>query len=223
MNDVRSKVPAWLSGRLLALVLLTGGGGAVLVQDQALQVPEAQLQQALADEYVRAVSADTTTSQAVKVAMVLGSFYESSGKHIGTPYVDKLGRGQPLTVCNGITGAGVAAGRWYGPANCYQLEKARYLTAERAAQRLLNRWASYDPFVQGQFIDFLHNKGEGAFTTSTMRRKANAGDLVGACRENPRWNKGTVNGVQQVLPGLQLRGDSNDEICSLWRLDGATP
>lgn len=218
MNDVRSKVPAWLSGRLLALVLLTGGGGAVLVQDQALQMPETQLQQALADEYVRAVAADTTTSQAVKVAMVLGSFYESSGKHIGTPYVDKLGRGQPLTVCNGITGEGVAAGRWYGPVNCYQLEKARYLTAERAAQRLVARWASYDPFVQGQFIDFLHNKGEGAFTTSTMLRKANAGDLAGACRENPRWNKGTVAGVLQVVPGLQLRGDSNGEICSMWRV-----
>lgn len=213
------KVPAWLVGRLAALVLVTGiGGGAIYVQDQSLQVKEAELQQALADEYVRAVAADTTTSPAVKVAMVLGSFYESSGKHIGTPYVDKLGRGQPLTVCNGITGAGVAAGRWYGPGNCYQLEKARYLTAERAAQRLLVRWSSYDPFVQGQFIDFLHNKGEGAFTTSTMRRKANAGDLVGACRENPRWNKGTVNGVLQVLPGLQGRADSNDAICRMWRV-----
>lgn len=213
------KVPAWLVGRLAALVLVTGiGGGAIYVQDQSLQVKEAELQQALADEYVRAVVADTTTSPAVKVAMVLGSFYESSGKHIGTPYVDKLGRGQPLTVCNGITGAGVAAGRWYGPGNCYQLEKARYLTAERAAQRLLVHWTSYDPFVQGQFIDFLHNKGEGAFTTSTMRRKANAGDLVGACRENPRWNKGTVNGVLQVLPGLQGRADSNDAICRMWRV-----
>lgn len=212
------KVPAFLVGRLAALVLAAGlGGGAIYVQDQALQVKEVELQQALADEYVRAVAVDTTTSQGVKVAMVLGSFHESSGKHIGTPYVDKLGRGQPLTVCNGITGAGVAAGRWYGPANCYQLEKARYLTAERAAQRLLVRWSSYTPFVQGQFIDFLHNKGEGAFTSSTMRRKANAGDLVGACRENPRWNKGTVNGMLQVLPGLQARGDSNDEICRMWR------
>lgn len=217
MNDARSKVPAWLSGRLLALVLLTGGG-AVVVQDQVLQVPQAELQQALADQYVRAVAADTTTSQAVKVAMVLGSFYESSGKHIGKPYTDKLGRGQPLTVCNGITGAGVVAGKWYSPAECYQLEKGRYLTAERIAKRLLVRWASYDPLVQGQFIDFLHNKGEGAFAGSTMLRKANAGDLPGACRENPRWNKGTVAGLLQVLPGLQLRGDGNGEICGMWRV-----
>ena len=150
--------------------------------------------------------------------MVLGHFYESSGKHIGTPYIDKLGKGAPLTVCNGITGAGVIAGKWYSPGECYQLEKGRYLQSERAAQRLLAYWPSYDAFVQGTFIDFLHNKGEANFSTSTMRRKANAGDLVGACLENPRWNKGTVKGVSTVLPGLQGRGDSNDEICRVWRM-----
>lgn len=218
MTDARSKVPAWLSGRLLALALLTGGG-AVVVQDQLLQVPQAEMQQALADQYVQAVAADPSASQAVKVAMVLGSFYESSGKHIGKPYVDKLGRGQPLTVCNGITGAGVVAGKWYSPAECYQLEKGRYLTAERIAKRLLKYWDSYDPLVQGQFLDFLHNKGEGAFAGSTMLRKANVGDLPGACRENPRWNKGTVAGLLQVLPGLQLRGDSNEVICRAWRVE----
>lgn len=138
--------------------------------------------------------------------------------HIGIPYIDKLGKGAPLTVCNGITGTGVVAGKWYSPTECYQLEKGRYLQSERAAQRLLAYWASYDALVQGTFIDFLHNKGEGAFLTSTMRRKANAGDLPGACRENPRWNKGTVKGISTVLPGLQLRGDSNDEICRDWRM-----
>lgn len=215
-----SKVPKFVASSLAALALLAGlgGGGAILIQDQPLRVPAAEMQQALADQYLRTVAADTTTSQAVKVAMLLGSFYESSGKHIGKPYTDKLGRGQPLTVCNGITGAGVVAGKWYSPAECYQLEKGRYLTAERIAERLLKYWDSYDPLVQGQFIDFLHNKGEGAFATSTMLRKANAGDLVSACRENPRWNKGTVAGMLQVLPGLQGRADSNDEICRVWRV-----
>lgn len=27
------------------------------------------------------------------------------------------------------------------------------------------------------------------------------------------WNRGTVNGVSTVLPGLVIRGESNDEIC----------
>lgn len=207
------KVPRFLAGRLAALVLTLGaGGGAYLAADQAA------IEQGLADQYVQVVAADPGTSQGVKVAMVLGHFYESSGKHIGTPYIDKLGKGAPLTVCNGITGAGVIAGKWYSPGECYQLEKGRYLQSEREARCLLAYWASYDAFAQGTFIDFLHNKGAASFATSSMRRKANAGDLQGACRENPRWNKGTLKGISTVLPGLQLRGDSNDEICREWRM-----
>lgn len=210
-----SKVPQFLASRLTALVLLAGlgGGGAYLAQQTS--------DEALRDQYVQAVAADPTTSPAVKVAMVLGQYYESSGKHIGAPYIDKLGKGRPLTVCNGITGAGVVAGRWYSPADCYRLERVRYLESEREARRLLRYWDSYDPFVQGVFIDFVHNKGAANLATSTMRAKANAGDLTGACRENPRWNKGTVQGVLTVLPGLQRRGDSNDEICRTWRLEPA--
>lgn len=208
-----SKVPRFLAGLLAALVLTLGAGGsAYLAADQAA------IEQGQSDQYVQAVAADPDTSQGVKVAMVMDHFYESSGRHVGTPYIDKLGKGSPLTVCNGITGTGVIAGKWYSPAECYQLEKGRYLQSERAAQRLLAYWASYDAFVQGTFIDFLHNKGEANFSASTMRRKANTGDLAGACRENPRWNKGTVKGVSTVLPGLQLRGDSNDEICRDWRM-----
>lgn len=214
MSDDTSRVPAWLGARLVAVCLLAGlGGGGAIVATRTLT------DDALRDQYVRAVAADEGTSPAVKIAMVMGSYYESSGKHIGTPYIDKLGKGQPLTVCNGITGAGVVAGKWYTPADCYQLELGRYELAERAASAQLTYWRDYDPFAQAVFIDFVHNKGSDALANSTMRRKANAGDLEGACRENPRWNKGTVKGVSTVLPGLQLRGNANDEICREWRLE----
>ena len=202
----------WIVGRLLALAMLTGGGGAFYAQHQG-EVARAEVQAAAADPYVQAVARDASTSDAVKIAMLMGHLYESSGKHVGTPYIDKLGRGQPLTVCNGITGAGVVAGKWYTPADCYELEKGRYLQAERAAKRLLAYWASYDAITQATFLDFIHNKGEGAFAGSTMLRKANAGDLVGACRENPRRNRGTVNGVSVALPGLMIRADANGELC----------
>ena len=212
MSDDTSRVPAWLGARLVAVCLLAGlgGGGAILATRTT--------DEALRDQYVQAVAADQDTSPAVKIAMIMGSYYESSGKHIGTPYIDKLGKGQPLTVCNGITGAGVVAGRYYTPADCYELELGRYVLAERASAVQLTYWRDYDPFAQAVFIDFVHNKGPDALANSTMRRKANAGDLEGACRENPRWNKGTVNGVSTVLPGLQLRADSNTEICATWRL-----
>jgi lysozyme len=205
----------WIVGRLLALAMLTGGGGAFYAQHQG-EVARAEVQAAAADPYVQAVARDASTSDAVKIAMLIGHLYESSGKHVGTPYIDKLGRGQPLTVCNGITGAEVVAGKWYTPADCYELEKGRYLQAERVAKRLFAYWASYDAITQATFLDFIHNKGEGALSTSTMLRKANAGDVQGACRENPKWNKGTVKGVLTVLPGLKDRADTNAGFC----LDG---
>ena len=207
-----SKIPQALAAGLAALVLLLGAGAAYVSEE------DAQVQALRNDPYIVAVVSDAELSDAVKIAMVMGYYYESSYRHIGTPYVDKLGKGRPLTVCNGITGAGVIAGRYYTPADCMALEKLRYLQSEQAAKRLLRYWSSYGPFVQAVFIDFLHNKGEPAFTGSTMRAQANGGMLRAACAQNPRWNKGTVNGVQVVLPGLQIRGDANAEICTDWRM-----
>ena len=206
-----SAVPAKLRIMMAGLVLLAGAGTtALIVDDQAVR--EAQ-----SNEYVQAVAADPSISDAVKVAMVMGSFYESSGRHIGTPYVDKLGKGQPLTVCNGVTGAGVVVGRYYTPAQCFALEKGRYIAAEAAVKRLAPGWAGLGVFQQATFIDFIYNKGEGALKTSTMLRKLNAGDVTGACLENPRWNRGTENGISVVLPGLDTRGKSNAELCSEWK------
>ena len=69
-------------------------------------------------------------SEAVLLAMDIGAYYESSGRHIGTPYVDKVGKGQPLTVCNGVTGPEVVAGRYYTKTDCMRLELPMYLAAE---------------------------------------------------------------------------------------------
>ena len=107
------RIPKPLQAALAAMIASMGAGGGVYLAEQERT---SQLQ----TEYLRTVAADTSTSDAIKLAMVLGSYYESSFRHIGTPYVDRLGKGQPLTVCNGITGAGVVAGRYYTPADCYR-------------------------------------------------------------------------------------------------------
>lgn len=208
-----TRIPNGVASRVAAVLALAGG-----LAFTGNFVHTTSVEAAKRDEYVQAAAFDADTSTAVKIAMVMGSYYESSGKHIGVPYVDKLGKGQPLTVCNGITGDGVHAGRYYSPQECYTLEKSRYIKSEREAAALLTHWRSYDPLAQATFIDFVHNKGSGALAGSTMRRKANAGDLQGACRENERWNRGTVKGVSTVLPGLKIRGDANADICSIWRI-----
>lgn len=201
------RIPTPLRSMLKAMLIATGVGGGTYYVSQ-------QNQQAQLTEYLQTVAADTSTSDAIKLAMVLGSYYESSFRHIGTPYVDKLGKGQPLTVCNGITGAGVVAGRYYTPADCYRLELGRYKEAEAFLAKSVPTYSAANVLQQATFLDFVHNKGIGAFASSTMRRKLIAGDTVGACRENERWNRGTVKGVSVVLPGLKIRGDANSDLCA---------
>ena len=202
-----SRVPRQLKAGIVAVLALSGSGAGLYYLDQAAT-------ERARDAYVQAVASDTSTSPAVKVAMVMGSYYESSYKHIGTPYVDKLGKGQPLTVCNGITGAGVVAGRYYTPADCYRLEVGRYKEAEAFLAKSVPTYSAANVFQRAVGLDFVHNKGAGAFSTSTYRRKWVAGDTVGACRENERWNRGTVRGVSVVLPGLKIRADANSDLCS---------
>ena len=201
------RIPTKLSGMLKAMLIAAGVGGGTYYVGQ-------QHQQIQLTDYLQTAAADTSTSDAVKLAMVLGSYYESSFRHIGTPYVDKLGKGQPLTVCNGITGNGVVAGRYYTPADCYKLEVGRYREAEAFLAKSVPTYSAANVLQQATFLDFLHNKGAGAFASSTMRRKLIAGDVVGACRENERWNRGTVRGVSVVLPGLKVRGDANSDLCA---------
>ena len=144
------RIPKPLQAALAAMLAsVSAGGGVYLVQQE--QTSKAQT------EYLQTVAADTSTSDAIKLAMVLGSYYESSFRHIGTPYVDKLGKGQPLTVCNGITGAGVVAGRYYTPADCYKLEVGRYKEAEAFLAKSVPTYSAANVFQQAVGLDFIHN------------------------------------------------------------------
>jgi len=200
-----SRIPKALAAGILAVL----GGAGYYLADQEAAVAEMSR-----NAYVQAARGDAMTTPAVKAAMAMGAYYESSYRHIGTPYVDKLGKGQPLTVCNGITGAGVVAGKTYSPTECYTLERERYVANEKYMVADSGAaWGQATVLQQATYLDFLHNKGAGAYSGSTMRRKFLAGDTVGACRENERWNRGTVRGILVVLPGLKTRGDANADLC----------
>ena len=200
------RIPKPLQAALSAMIASMGAGGGVYLAEQERT---SQLQ----TEYLQTVAADTSTSEAIKLAMVLGSYYESSFRHIGKPYIDKLGKGQPLTVCNGITGAGVVAGRYYTPADCYNLEVGRYKEAEAFLAKSVPTYSAANVLQQATFLDFVHNVGSAGFSNSTMRRKLLAGDVVGACRENRRWVYGTINGAKVALPGLVIRRNANSDLC----------
>lgn len=60
------------------------------------------------------------------------------------------------------------------------------------------------PISQDEFdayADFAYNVGVGAFCRSTLAKKLNSGDYVGACQELLKW----VYAGGQVLPGLVTR------------------
>nr|WP_276554179.1 lysozyme [Cupriavidus gilardii] len=68
------------------------------------------------------------------------------------------------------------------------------------------------PLTDGQrtaFVSFTYNVGRGAFCGSTLVRKLNAGDYVGACNELPRWVY--AKGVK--LPGLVNRREQERALC----------
>jgi len=58
-------------------------------------------------------------------------------------------------------------------------------------------------------VSWTYNVGAGAACKSTLVRKANAGDLVGACNEPPRWNRGGG----RVIHGLSNRRGAERAMC----------
>ncbi len=61
---------------------------------------------------------------------------------------------------------------------------------------------------QNQFdalVSLCYNIGPGGFQTSTLLKKLNAGNYSEAADQFLVWNKGTKNGVKQVLDGLTNR------------------
>lgn len=102
------------------------------------------------------------------------------------------------TVCYGET-KGVKAGDSYTKAECETMLRKELRSYAAGLGKCLNA-----PLPEGAAVAFLswtYNVGVGAACKSTAVRKANAGDLFGACDELLRWNK--AGG--RVVPGLVNR------------------
>jgi lysozyme len=69
-------------------------------------------------------------------------------------------------------------------------------------------------YRRAALVSFAYNVGGGALCGSTLARKLNAGDTVGACNELTRWDR--AGGKR--LPGLTKRRAAEREMC----LKGAT-
>lgn len=96
--------------------------------------------------------------------------------------------GGVLTYCDGATRDAVW-GKTYTDAECdAQLESDLISHAEGIKPCLLY----WDELTGGQrvaFVDTAFNIGVSNFCSSSMARKANTRDMVGACNALPAWNK----------------------------------
>jgi lysozyme len=114
--------------------------------------------------------------------------------------------GGVLTYCDGAT-ENAQAGRVYTPAECNaQLDRdlERHAAGVLACVRV--------PLTDGQrvaFVDAAYNIGVPAFCGSSMARRANAGDMVGACDALLLWNR--VGGRE--VAGLTRRRERERELC----------
>lgn len=95
--------------------------------------------------------------------------------------------------------------------------KGLTITKEEAEKRLRKRLVEFEgyintyvkvPLKQHQFdalVSLVYNIGPANFKTSTLLKKLNAGDYVGAADQFLVWNKGRVDGKLVVIKGLANR------------------
>lgn len=111
------------------------------------------------------------------------------------------------TVCDGHTGTDIRRGHRYTDRECDNLLKADLRKVARDIDPLI-KVRIPDP-TRAALYSFTYNVGSGAFASSTLLKKLNAGDVPGACKELQRW---TYAGGKQ-WKGLITRREIEREVC----------
>lgn len=137
------------------------------------------------------------------VAMSVAGFYEGKTNHAIIPVP-----GDVPTICRGHT-AGVKLGMVATDAQCKAWFAEDMTIPFRALDRLVK--VPMPETRRGALGSFIFNVGEGAFARSTLLKKLNGGDTVGACNELLRW----VKASGKKLRGLVRRREVERGICLL--------
>ena len=95
-----------------------------------------------------------------------------------------------LTYCTGAT-ENAAWGKTYTPAQC-RAQLDRDLERHAAGIAMCIPLARLTDGQKVAFVDIAYNIGVSGFCGSTMARRTNAGDMIGACNALMAWNKISV-------------------------------
>lgn len=120
---------------------------------------------------------------------------------VNTAYQDAVG---VWTVCDGHTStAKQYIGKKVSDATCDRLLREDTAPAEAAVKRLVKVPVTQEQY--NELVDFVFNVGSGNFASSTMLKKINANDCMGAGAEFSRW----VYAKGVLLNGLVSRRADN--------------
>lgn len=147
--------------------------------------------------------AETTNKQKaawVAIAVCCVSGFEGLRQ---VTYLDPVGI---PTACFGET-ANVRMGEKFTVEQCKDMLADSLRKAHAAVERCVK--VPMPPPREAGLTSFTYNVGGSAFCGSTLVRKLNAGDVVGACDELRRWT--TARGVK--LPGLVARREQERTMC----------
>lgn len=120
-------------------------------------------------------------------------------------YLDPVGI---PTLCDGIT-HGVELGQTATDAECDALLAAELGAAITAVDQLAQR--PQPDTRRAALGSFVYNVGAGAFASSMLLRKLNAGDPASACAELSRW----VYAKGRKLAGLVKRRQAERQLCEV--------
>lgn len=118
-----------------------------------------------------------------------------------------------LTVGIGSTEAGGEAIDPKRRYNDFEIAE-RWKNDIKIAESCVNRFANGMALPQSVFdaaVSITFNVGCGRVQKSTLFRKLNTGDYIGACNEYPKW----VYAGKTKLPGLVIRREKEKALCLL--------
>lgn len=149
-------------------------------------------------------------SAAVVLAFFMITGFEGRVNHV---YADPVTHSTPWTYCDGETTKTPDWKHVYSDAECDAITIAQVKTFDAKVMACIGHPLPDDGKVPGKvrasFDSLAWNIGTAAFCSSTLAKKAKAGDFVGACVEMLKWD----HAAGRVIPGLSMRRDQEYRIC----------